>query len=116
MTELLVDTDVLVEHLRGSRRFEPGEDRILVSAISRAELFAGAAEQREAVRTLLAPFEQVPVDTTVAELGGAIRRAASIPLPDALIAASALHAGVGVLTANTRHFERVDGLAVRAPS
>ena len=115
VAEQLVDTDVLVDHLRGVSRFDPGEDRVVVSTITRAELFAGPPAQHDAVRTLLAPFEELPVDGPVAELGGALRRSASIPLPDALIAATALRAGVGVLTRNARHFTRVDGLAVRSP-
>ena len=107
--------DVLVDHLRGERRLRLGEGRALVSAISRAELFAGPAEQHDAVRSLLATFEDLPVDSGMAELGGAIKRASSIPLPDALIAAGALSEGVALLTRNRRHFERVDGLVVRSP-
>ena len=33
MADLLVDTDVFVDHLRGARRMEPGRDRILYSVV-----------------------------------------------------------------------------------
>jgi prevent-host-death family protein len=42
------------------------------------------------VSTLLAPFREIPVDRTVAERAGRIRRESGIRLPDALIAATAI--------------------------
>lgn len=116
MTGLLVDTDVFVDHLRGHRRFSPGTDEVHYSVITRAELFAGPEQQQDVVRALLAPFTEHPVDRAVAELGGAISTAAAIPLPDALIAASALTRSLAVLTRNKRHFQRVGGLVVRSPA
>ncbi len=116
MARLLVDTDVLVDHLRGSRRFEPAQDEIHYSVITRAELFAGDQAQQDAVRTLLGPFRERPVDRAIAELGGAISRSAGITLPDALIAATALSASLTVITRNAKHFTRVDGLPVREPA
>lgn len=115
VARVLVDTDVFVDHLRGVRRLSPEVGEIHYSAITRAELFAGPTEQHEAVRTMLSPFTEHAVDGAVAELGGAISRSASVPLPDALIAAAALAAGLTVLTRNRRHFERVEGLPVRSP-
>ncbi len=113
MTGTLVDTDLFVDHLRGVRRLRAG--RIHFSSITRAELFAGPPRQHEAVRTVLGAGLELPVDAAVAELGGAIKRAASIPLPDALIAATALSADLELQTGNARDFERVEGLRVRAP-
>ena len=113
MADLLVDTDVLVDHLRGSRRLERASgDRIAVSTITRAELFAGSPAQREAVRRLLDPLGELPVDRSVAELAGGIRSGTGIALPDALIAATALHHSLEILTRNERDFGRVDGLVI----
>lgn len=112
---MLVDTDVFVDHLRGDRRLAAGRDRVHYSSITRAELFAGPETELDAVRTLLAPFTEHPVLPPLAELGGHLRRTAAIPLPDALIAATALLGGLTLITRNRRHFERVDGLAVRSP-
>ncbi len=99
VAELLVDTDVLVDHLRGTARLET-EDRPHDPTITRAELFAGPGAQREAVRTLLEPLVEVPVDRVIAELAGGIREATGTALPDALIAATALHRGVPLMTRN----------------
>ena len=41
MPELLIDTDVFVDHLRGARGMAPGRERILYSVVTRCELFAG---------------------------------------------------------------------------
>lgn len=110
MGDLLVDTDVLVDHLRGVKRIDAGSDRLHYSTITRAELFSGDQAQLDLVRTLLEPMTEHAVDGALAELGGRIWRAASIPLPDALIAATALAADLPLATRNRRHFERVEGL------
>jgi predicted nucleic acid-binding protein len=113
--DLLIDTDVFADHLRAFRELEPGEDRLHYSSITRAELFAGAADQEAAVRELLAPFAEIPVGPDIAEAAGRIRRAVGIALPDALIAATALAGGLELLTRNTRDFAHVEGLRVKAP-
>ena len=115
MGDLLVDTDVFVDHLRAFRELEPRGDRLHYSSITRAELFAGTEQQEGAVRELLAPFAEIPVGPDVAEAAGRIRRAVGIGLPDALVAASALAGGLELLTRNTRDFAQVEGLRVRAP-
>lgn len=115
MNGLLVDTDVFVDHLRGRRRIELPPVAVHFSSITGAELFADPPAQLDAVRTLLAPFSELGLGPAEAELGGRIKREVSIPLPDALIAATALAAQLTLLTRNLRHFDRVSGLRVRAP-
>ena len=107
--ELLVDTDVLVDHLRGARRFEPAAT-VHVSVITRAELFAGRATEEASVVRLLAPFIEHAVDAIVAERAGRIRRTHGLRLPDALIAATALEHGLTLVTRNRRDFEDVSDL------
>ena len=41
MGDILVDTDVFIDHLRGARQLTPGRHRLHYSVITRAELFAG---------------------------------------------------------------------------
>lgn len=53
-----------------------------------------------------------PISAAVAEVGGGIRRATGIALPDALIAATALTADLELRTRNRRDFERVEGLRI----
>jgi len=110
VAELLVDTDVLVDHLRTGEGFDPSGHSVNSSVITRAELFAGQATDEEIVRRLLGPFRELPVDRGVAELGGRLRRESGVGLADALIAATALQHRLSVLTRNTRDFERVPRL------
>lgn len=115
MADVLVDTDVLIDHLRGHRAFEPGSDRVFCSAITRGELFAGTGTDEQAVRRLLASLVEIPVDRDLAEEAGRLRRTTRIALPDAVIAATALTLRVPLVTRNKRDFGRVRGLRVRAP-
>lgn len=110
----LVDTDVLVDYLRGqpaARAFleaRAGEP-LAVSVITVAELHAGAREpEKPALEALLSVFTQLPVDAAIARQAGAWRRAYrdshGTGLADALIAATALSCGATLATLNTRHF------------
>jgi predicted nucleic acid-binding protein len=114
--DLLVDTDVFVDHLRGARRLRQGRERIRYSVITRCELFAGRATEEEAVRRLLAAFDEIPVDRSVAERAGQLRRHTGLRTPDALIAATALEHQLALVTRNTRDFEPVKKLKTRRPS
>ncbi len=107
----LVDTDILVDHLRGARRFEP-TGPVHVSVVTRAELFAGHATDERRVSILLGPFLEHPVDAAIAERAGRLRRVHGLRLPDALIAATALVNGLTLVTRNVRDFAPVEGLLV----
>jgi tRNA(fMet)-specific endonuclease VapC len=112
--ELLVDTDVLIDHLRGTRRL-PDVERLGVSVVSRCELFAGTDEPQR-LRRFLWPMIELAVDGAIAELAGITRRRTGIATPDALIAATALAHRIPLMTRNRRHFDRVDGLRVISPA
>jgi predicted nucleic acid-binding protein len=110
VAELLVDTDILVDHLRRARRFEPGEDRVSYSVITRCELFAASSADEEIIGALLGTMSEIDIGRAIAERGGRIRRDTGIPTRDALIAATALEHGLSIFTRNARHFTRVPGL------
>lgn len=116
MAELLIDTDVLVDHLRRIRRLPRELDEASYSVITRAELFAGRQADESLLRRILAPMRELPVDRDVAEAGGRVRRESGVALPDALIAATALLHGLTLLTGNRRDFERVPRLRLRTPT
>lgn len=116
MPDLLVDTDVFIDHLRGARRMQQGRDRILYSVITRCELFAGREVEEDTVHRLLEPFEEVPVDRILAERAGRLRRAGGLRTPDAVIAATALERQLVLVTRNTHDFRSVHGLKLRHPS
>ena len=113
MADLLVDTDVFVDHLRGAHELQAGRHRLSYSVITRAELFAGTTGS-DLVTQLLRAFRELPVDREVAERAGRIRRESGLRLPDALVAATAIVRDLGLVTRNLRDFDRVRGLRLRA--
>jgi predicted nucleic acid-binding protein len=111
----LLDTDILIDHLRGHRRLRLAEPGLRISVVTRCELFAGRGVDEPALRKTLGVLEEIAVDSAIAESAGRVRRPTGIPTPDALIAATALAHELSVMTRNRRHFERVPGL-VLAPT
>jgi toxin FitB len=116
VARILVDSDVLVDHLRGHRQFSRGQDDLHVSAVTRAELFAGRGTEERRIRRLLEPMTDLAVDTAIAERGGRLRRTSSLRLPDALIAATALEHRLTLVTRNVSDFVPVKGLKLRTPA
>jgi predicted nucleic acid-binding protein len=112
VADIIVDTDIFIDHLRGAVELTPGKHRLHYSVVTRAELFAGTSATG-AVAKLLAPFREHPVDRAIAERAGRIRRENGARMPDALIAATALERGLGLATRNRRDFENVRGLRIR---
>jgi predicted nucleic acid-binding protein len=114
--DLLLDTDVFVDHLRGARKIHQGTERILYSVVTRCELFAGGGTEEDAVRRLLEPFEELPINRPVAERAGRLRRTGGLRTTDALIAATALEGQLVLVTRNARDFQAVGDLKLRQPS
>lgn len=114
MADVLVDTDVFIDHPRGAAELEPGRNRLHYSVVTRAELFAGNTAT-DLVSQLLAPFRELTVDRPVAERAGRIVREFQLRMPDSLIAATALERRLALLTRNRKDFDRVSGLRVRIP-
>lgn len=115
MADVLVDTDVFVDHLRRRHELKARGDTLGYSVVTRAELFAGRPEHEPAVQALLAPLREYAVNRPVSERAGRIRRETGVPMPDALIAATALEHRLALVTRNRRQFERVPQLRVREP-
>lgn len=113
MADLLVDTDIFIDHLRGATAIKTGRHRIHYSVVTRAELFAGNSATSLSDQ-LLAPFRELGVDRAIAERAGRIAREFGIRLPDALIAGTALEHNLALVTRNTKHFQAIRGLRLRS--
>lgn len=114
VADVLVDTDVFIDHLRGAAELRSGRNRLHYSVITRAELFAGNTATA-LVSQLLAPFREISVDRNVAERAGRVVREFGLRLPDALIAATALEKGLQLSTRNVSDFDTVRGLRIKPP-
>jgi predicted nucleic acid-binding protein len=115
LSQTLLDTDVLIDHLRGHRQLRLSDRRLQISVVTRCELFAGSNADERTLRRTLNVLKEVSVTRAIAEAAGSIRRTTGIPVPDALIAATALEHEMTLMTRNRRHFERVSGLRLRSP-
>jgi predicted nucleic acid-binding protein len=113
--DLLVDTDVCIDHLRGARPLGRPTGTISYSVITRSELFAGRTNEAR-VDDFLAPFREIAVDRSIAERAGRLRRGSGMRTPDALIAATAIEHGLELVTRNRRDFKDIPGLQLRDPT
>ncbi|NJN70715.1 MAG: type II toxin-antitoxin system VapC family toxin, partial [Nitrospira sp.] len=121
MARLLLDTDVLIEYLRGREEAVSyleslGED-LAVSAITVAELYAGVRgeTEREALDRFMGAFVVIPVTQEVAVAAGDLRRrwgpSHGTDLPDAILAATAESNRLPLVTFNVRHYPMLANVA-----
>ncbi len=115
---LLLDTDVLVEYLRGNGKavsfVEKARSAMCISTVTVAELYAGVRDgsERRAMDGFIGAFEIIPVDEQIARQGGLFRRefapSHGVGLGDALIAGTARVRNLDLVTLNKRHFPMLE--------
>lgn len=118
---LLVDTDVLIWHLRGYPQATRRLDQLpylVISCVSYFEILQGMRNKAElqAVKQMMVQRQAqiLPLTPSITERAGSLLETLSLShglaMGDALIAATALTHGHDVLTANTKHFRAVKSL------
>lgn len=126
---LCLDTNILIDYLKGR---EPGSrslDRALreyhcsITVITEYELLYGMARARHSIgeETLTGAFQTLPLDKKAASIAAhlhaeLIHHNQDIGIKDTLIAAICLSYSIPLLTANIKHFSRVDSLFLVDPS
>ena len=122
---MLVDTDVLIWHLRGyaqaARKLDQ-IDALALSAVSYLELLQGMRNKTElaAVKKMLERRGATTLPLTEAitrracVLMEALAMSHGLQMGDALIAATALEHRLPLLTGNVKHFAAIDHLIVEA--
>ncbi len=122
-TPFLVDSDILIDYLRGhplAIRFVTDQaDRVIVSAISVAELYAGVrgrdrGSEQLALANFLGLFPIIPVSADIAKAGGLYRRdygrSHGVGLAGAVVAATAVSCDAALKTLNIKHYPMFKGL------
>lgn len=110
MVEALLDSVILIDHLNGvgqSTAWLGSQDwnRLAISAITRAEVLAGAAQEESVhIAHLLDSFDCLPLEAETADRAARIRREKRLRLPDAFQAAVAELHRLDLVTRNTRDF------------
>jgi len=112
MTDLLLDTDVIIDHIRGARPLPMRSKGAAYSALTRAELYAGARAVDSVIEPILSPLLEIPFAGEIADEAGRIRRDTGLGMVDAGIAATAILTGRHLLTRNVKDFRRVKGLSL----
>jgi len=120
---VLVDTPVIVDHLRGDprairllERLFDTEPQVWAATPTRTEVLAGIRRrERQPMAELFDVLSWVEIDLAVADaagyLAGRYRRSHSgIDTTDYLIAAAAQAIGARLVTLNVRHYPMFEGL------
>jgi predicted nucleic acid-binding protein len=114
---VLVDSDVVIEVLRGRDRallahwaaLADTHDAILVSPITMAEVDAGAFEtEMQVIARFFAPLTCIAIDEQIGHQAGEYLRqyakSHNLQIADALIAASAMRCQAALWTRNRKHY------------
>ena len=117
---ILVDTDVLIDFLRGNKKaivfidkFSPD---IILSPIVVAELYAGVkgAKELAVLDNFISLFRIVPIDSEIAKAGGLYKRdfgkSHGVGIADAILAATANKENVQLKTLNVKHYPMIRSL------
>lgn len=114
---IIVDTSVLIDHLRGEARARDAlsqsaaaGERLAASVLTKVEVLAGMrADEEAATRELLRSLHWIAVDDAIAERAGLLARAYLRSHPgvdpvDYVIAATAEQFQAQLWTRNVKHF------------
>lgn len=120
---IVVDTSVLIDHLRGVdgarvalRNAAKAGERLAASIMTKIEVLAGMRiDEESATRRLLASLDLIEVDDTVAERAGMLanrylRSHPGVDPVDYVIAATVQYLGAELWTRNLNHFPMFPGL------
>jgi predicted nucleic acid-binding protein len=117
---ILIDTDVLIDFFRGNDNavafVKNHSDRIILSSIVVAELFAGVkgSAEQAALEAFVSIFRVIPVNGEIAKAGGLFKskfgKSHGIGIADAILAATAEAENAELKTLNTRHYPMLKGL------
>ena len=117
---ILVDTDVFVDFFRGYSKavtfVTSNYDRIILSSIVVAELYAGVKGEEEQfiLDSFVSLFPVVHVTAEIARYGGLYKRdygkSHGVGLADAILAATAELEGAELKTLNVKHYPMFKGV------
>lgn len=112
--QVLIDTDIVIDFLRGERlavaHLKSVADAACFSAVTVAETYAGirGAREESEVERLFSLFTVLPVTPEMAREAGRFvqqyRPSHAVEIPDALIAAACVVSGAELHTLNVKHY------------
>ena len=124
MSRYLLDTGLLIRHLRGHKpsvqllRGLAKSGRLCIATITRLEVYAGMHPQEKfGTQRLLSRFVNLELNKQIADRAGeyvySSRQAGHrLHVPDAVIAATAITHNLTLVTLNTNDFASISGLSL----
>ena len=126
MSDHILDSNILIRYLRKTAGYKDLLHEIerkgwtYISAMTRLEIVRGMQErEREETFDLLDTLENLPMTSEIADLAGELIRSwrgrgISLSDADTIIAASAIHHGLALVTTHAKHFPMPDLVVYQA--
>jgi predicted nucleic acid-binding protein len=126
MNNLILDTDIFIDLLRGfeeaKKYFEElnKEDNVIYySAVTEIELISGKEcnriDKKAEIIKILSQFSKIPVDNKIAVKAGDFRREYSAAFTDATIAATAFLMKADLITRDVDDYKRIKEITIKVP-
>ena len=123
---VLCDTNILIEFYKDNPHIVQelrliGQDQLVISPITRAELYFGALNkvELEKLKKHLSSLHQLPLDVAISNMFLRLMETYSLShklnIPDALIAATTIVHKLELYTMNTKDFRFISGLKLYQP-
>lgn len=124
---VLLDTNILIGFWKENAVLQSelqaiGEANFCISSVTEAELLVGARNTQDMlfIRRKLAQLPVVPIEAAICELMTELLTrfvlSHRLGMPDALIAATALHHDLPLYTLNLKDFRYIPGLRLHQPA
>lgn len=121
----LIDTDIIIDHLRGFRSlFEIEEilgtslESMAISTVTAVEIYFGIKEfypqKVKPVQTLINRFLALSLNLAIAKIAGEFRACYKLGLGDCIIAATAFVFNLILITKNIKHFKTIKGIKIKS--
>lgn len=122
MEKILIDTDVIIDFLRGYHlrtksifsKIKNLEIKAYISLISIVELYAGIEaennQQEISLKQLLSLLEILPIDFNLSKHAGNVRKKYRLSISDSIIAATSSDYKIKLFTFNVKHFSNLPGV------
>lgn len=124
MEKILIDTDVIIDFLRGYHlrtksvfsKIKNLEIKAYISLISIVELYAGIeaenTQQEISLKQLLSLLEILPIDFNLSKHAGNVRKKYRLSISDSIIAATSSYYKIKLFTFNVKHFTNLPGITL----
>lgn len=122
MLKILLDTSIIIDHLRQKDKSKTAlvtlvqsEYELFTSILAHTEGYSGKSvwerkEMKDAIKIIFSDIKILPLNEKVSLKAGELRARQNMGLGDAVIAATSIINKLPLATLNVKHFEKIKGL------